>query len=117
MTYLEVFQMVSAIPTQQDAIPVAYYQFPDDPNHPAPAPPFMTYYYPESSDLHADNINFSHIRALTLELYCDNKDFALEQAVEAALTANGISFHKFEDYIESEKLYMTTYEAEVSING
>ena len=33
------------------------------------------------------------------------------------LTSNGLVFSKSEDYIESEKLYMTTFETEVIING
>ena len=121
MTYKEVYQKISSITvttSTTDTVPAAYFQFPeDDPNNPAPPPPFITYYYPSDNDFKADNKNFTAIRDLTIELYCDNKDFTLEKAVEDMLTSNGLVFSKSEDYIESEKLYMTTFETEVIING
>ena len=121
MTYKEVYQAISSITvttTTTDTVPVAYRMFPeDDPNNPAPPPPFITYYYPESNDLMADDRNYAAIRGLNIELYCDSKNFSLEQAVEDKLIASGLAFTKYEDYIESEKLYMTTFETEVLING
>lgn len=121
MTYKEVYQAISGITmttTTTDTIPAAYYQFPeDDPNNPAPPPPFLVYYYPGDNDFKADNINFAKIRDLTIELYCDNKDFTIEKAVEDVLSSNGFVYAKSEEYINSEKLYMTTYDTEVIING
>lgn len=121
MTYKEVYQVVSGITVSTsttDTIPCAYWMFPeDDPNNPAPPPPFICYYYNDSNDLLADGINYQKIRGLTVELYCDNKDFTLEKAVEDALTSNGFVYAKSEDYIESEKLYMTTFESEVIITN
>ena len=120
MTYKKVYQILSGITmttTSTDTIPVAYYQFPDDPNNPAPPPPFMVYYYPGDNDFLADNKNYQPIRQMMVELYCDNKDFALEQAVEDALTSNGLVFSKSEAYIESEKLYETIFETEVIITN
>lgn len=121
MTYKEVYQKISGITVSTattDTIPAAYLQFPeDDPSNPAPPPPFITYYYSGSDDLIADNINYQRIRPLVLELYCDSKDFTLEKAVEDFLTSNGFVYSKSEEYIDSEKLYMTTFETEVIING
>ena len=121
MTYKEVYQVVSGITVSTsttDTIPCAYWMFPeDDPNNPAPPPPFICYYYNDSNDLLADGINYQKIRGLTVELYCDNKDFTLEKAVEDKLTSNGFVYAKSEDYIESEKLYMTTFETEVIITN
>ena len=121
MTYKEVYQKLSAITvssTTTDTIPTAYLMFPeDDPNNPAPPPPFICYYYTGDNDLLADNVNYKHIRPLTVELYCDNKDFSVEKAVEDALTSNGFVYSKSEEYIESEKLYLTNYNTEVIING
>lgn len=121
MTYKEVYQVVSGITVSTsttDTIPCAYWMFPeDDPNNPAPPPPFICYYYTDSNDLLADGINYQKIRGLTVELYCDNKDFTLEKAVEDKLTSNGFVYAKSEDYIESEKLYMTTFETEVIITN
>jgi len=125
MTYLAVYQIVSGIEltpavgeTPATYVPAAYLQFPeDDPNNPAPPPPFICYYYTGDNDLKADDTNYSHIRQLTIELYCDNKDFTLESAVESALNSHGIVYSKYEEYISSEKLYMTTYETEVVITN
>lgn len=120
MTYEEVFDILSAIPIDAyKNIPCAYYQFPeDDPSNPAPPPPFLVYLYTGDDDLKADNINYQKIRSLAVELYCDHKDFALEAAVETALTANGFVYTKtLETYIKSERLYETRYETEVIITN
>lgn len=116
MTYKEVYQAVSGIQFGEGTIPAAYYQFPeDDPNNPAPPPPFLVYYYPGSDDLTADNTNFQRIRPLTIELYSDSKDFSLEAAVETALNAAGLVYSRTETYVESEHLYMVTYNSEIII--
>lgn len=118
MTYREVYQMISSIESAPGVVvQSAYFMFPDDPNNPAPPPPFLVYYYPGDNDFKADDSNYQSIRQLTIELYCDNKDFALEKAVEDVLSSNGFVFAKSEEYINSEKLYMTTYDTEVIING
>lgn len=119
MTYLEVYQMVSTIEKEPGTfIPCAYFMFPeDDPNNPAPPPPFLVYYYPGDNDFKADDANYQAVRQLTIELYCDNKDFTLEKAVEDVISSNGFVYAKSEEYIDSEKLYMTTYQTEVIING
>lgn len=117
MTYKEVYQAISSVTVSTsttDTVPVAYFQFPEDN---APPPPFITYYYSSDNDFKADDTNYTLIRDLNIELYTDNKDFTLEKAVEDALTSNGLVYSKSEDYIESEKLYMITFETEVIING
>lgn len=119
MTYKQVYQIVSAIPmTSTEKIPCAYLQFPaDDPGNPPPQPPFICYYYTGDNDLKADDTNYQKIRQLTVELYCDSKNFTLEEAVEDALSSNGFVYTKYEEYIDSEKMYMTTYESEVVITN
>lgn len=109
MTFKEIATMISGI-----GLPNAYYQF--DKDHPT-APPFICFYYPNSDDLIADNINYSRIEALVIELYTDNKRFDLESTVEAALIANELPFEKTEVYIDSERMYQITYNTEVVING
>lgn len=123
MTYKKVFQIISGIeltPASGDTpatyIPAAYLMFPEnDPN--TPPPPFICYYYTGDNDLKADDVNYQKIRQLTIELYCDNKNFTLESAVESALTSNGFVYSKYEEYIDDEKMYMTTYEMEVVITN
>ena len=107
MTLQEVAQMVSSI-----GLPFAYYQFDDDTAVP---PPFVVFYYPEDFDLHADGINYKKIDSLIIELYTDNKDFAQEAAVEAVLKAHGLTWSRVETYIDSEKMYMETYQTSILI--
>ena len=109
MTYKEVASMVASI-----GVPYAYYQFSEDT---AEAPPFVFFYFPGDSDLKADNSNYAIIRPLTIELYTDNKDFTIEAQAESVLKANGLPFSREETYINSEKMFMITYQTEVVING
>jgi len=109
MTYKEIATMVGSI-----GVPFSYYQFSEDT---AEAPPFVCFYFPGDSDLKADDSNYATIRPLTIELYTDNKDFTLEATVEGVLASNGLPYSRDETYIESEKLYMTTFQTEVVING
>lgn len=119
MTFKQVYDALKVIEVSTGVyLPMAYYQFPDDdPANPAPAPPFAVYYYTGDNDLKADDKNYQKIRALTVELYTDNKDFDLENTVETALTAAGFVYSKSETYIDTEKLYMVSYYMEVIING
>jgi hypothetical protein len=109
MTYAEISTMLSAV-----GVPFAYHHFEEGSGQ---QPPFITFYYEGENDLKADNINYQPVRPLTIELYTDNKDFVLEAAVEAVLTANGLAFSRAETYIESERMYMVSYNTEVLING
>ena len=107
MTYKEVATMISGI-----GIPFAYDHF-DEGN--APDPPFICFYFAGSSDFSADNANYQKIRPLTLELYTDNKDFTLEGTVETALNNAGLVFVRSETYIDSERMYMVTFQTEIII--
>ena len=109
MTYAEISQMISAV-----GVPYAYHHFEEGSGQ---QPPFITFYYDGENDLKADNINYQCIRPLTIELYTDNKDFALEAAVESVLTANDLTFSRSEIFIDSEQMYMVTYNTEVLINA
>ena len=109
MTYAEISQMISAV-----GIPYAYRHFEEGSGQ---QPPFITFYYQGDNDFIADNINYQAIRTLTIELYTDNKDFALEAAVESVLTANDLAFSRTETFIDSEQMYMVTYNTEVLINA
>lgn len=116
MTFKQVYQLISGIEYAGKTIPAAYLMFPaDDPSNPPPDPPFICYYYTGDNDLLADNTNYKKIRPLTVELYTDNKDFAIENAVETALNAAGLVFSRLESYIESEKMYMVSYGTEIVI--
>lgn len=107
MTFKEVAQMVGSI-----GLPFAYYQFSDDTAEPTP---FIVFYYPENIDMKADGENYQKIESLIIELYTDNKDFEQEAAVESVLKANGLTWSRVETYIDSEKMYLVTFNTSILI--
>ena len=107
MTYRQVAEMVSSI-----GVPYAYYQFP---NNTGIAPPFVCFCFDSSNDFAADNVNYQRIRPLTIELYTDNKDFTLEQTVENILNQNGLVYSREETFLDSEKMYMVTFQTNIII--
>ena len=82
-----------------------------------PAPPYVVYYFPAENDVHADNCNYANKRQLFVELYTKTKDATSEGLVEAQLKLYGLSWYKQTDFLNDEKLFQTTYEMEVLING
>lgn len=107
MTPQEVNSMVEAV-----GIPSAYYQFADDTGQ---QPPFICFFYGNSNDVNADNINYVRVERLYIELYTDQKDFALEAKVEKTLNDNGIVFAKSQDYIDTERMHVTVYESDITL--
>lgn len=95
---------------QSIGVPFAYYQFSKDTAQPCP---FICFYYEASYDFAADNTNYQKIRPLTLELYTDEKDFALEAIVEHTMSAHGLFYTRDESYIDSEKMYMVVYTTQI----
>lgn len=109
MTFQEIADMLAGLD-----MPVTYYSFPEEE---APPLPYCVYYYPSSDNFGADNTVYSHITALNIELYTENKSLADEAKVEAMLSNYGLFWNKSESYITSEKMYEVLYEMEVLING
>lgn len=109
MTYKEVAAMIREV-----GVPYAYYQFTEATAKPCP---FIVFYYPGRDDFIADDRNYTPVTRLIMELYTDDKDFALEAAAEAVWTSHGLVFYKSENYIDSEKMYQIVYETEITING
>lgn len=107
MTYQEVATMIASL-----NIPYAYYQFP---NGTEQACPFICFFFDSSNDLAADNTNYQKIRPLSIELYTDNKDFALEESVESLLNANGLVYSREETYLDSERMYMVTFMTDIVV--
>lgn len=106
MTRVEIAQMIAGI-----GLPFAYDHFSDG-DHPQ-GPPFICFLYPGNDDFIADNINYQKITQLVIELYTDNVDFGLEDTVEAALIEHELPYIKDQTYIDSERMYQTTYTTEV----
>lgn len=107
MTLLEVAQMVASI-----GLPYRYSHFSE-----TPQPPYLVFYYPAENDPHADNSNYINKRQLFIELFTNTKDHASEASVESVLRQHGLSWYKQTDFLNDEKLFQTTYECEVIING
>lgn len=107
MTYRELNNFIASF-----GLPYAYNEFPD--NTPQ-EPPFVCFLLDSSSDFLADNSNFVKLRPLTIELYTDIKDFALENTIEAALTQGGFVYSRSETYLDSEHMNMVVYSTEVII--
>lgn len=109
MTHEQVATMIRSI-----GIPFAYYQFPNDTPQ---SPPFICFFYPDNNDVIADNTNYAKIERLVIELYTDDKDFSLEQEIEAVLNANGLVFSRDEEFLDSERMHETIYETNVIITS
>lgn len=107
MTKKQVASMIASL-----KIPYAYYQFDEGTGQ---APPFICFFYTSSDDLYADQSNYQKITGLSVELYTAEKDFDLEDTVEALLNDNGLTYYKEENYIDSEKMFMTSYDMQVLI--
>lgn len=107
MTYERVSEIIDSI-----GIPAEYYQFPENSGQ---QPPFICFYYDSDADLKADNLNYQKIRNLTIELYTDTKDFELEETIEAVLNANELVYTRYEASIDTERMYMVTYQTSVII--
>lgn len=105
MTPQEVNTMLESV-----GIPCAYYQFADDTGQ---QPPFICFFYGDSNDLAADNTNYLRVERLYVELYTDEKNFALEKTVETILNNNGFVFAKSQGYIDSERMHVTVYQSDI----
>jgi hypothetical protein len=101
MTYQEIAAMIESM-----GFPFVYNSFP---NNEAPQLPYIVFNYPDRNDFGADNINYSKISILNLELYTASKDFDLEKRVEAVLEQNGFFYEKSEAYIRKENTYQVSY--------
>ena len=105
MTPQQINTMIESV-----GIPYAYHQFADDTGQ---QPPFICFFYGNSDDLAADDTNYTRIERLYIELYTDEKDFALEKQIETLLNANDLVFRKEQTYLDDERMYETIYTTEV----
>ena len=107
MTTQEVATMIAEI-----GIPYAYYQFPEGTEQ---ATPFACFFYSNNNDLKADNSNYQKIEHLILEVYTDNKDFALEATVESVLASHDMVWSRDEEWIDTERMLEVIGEMYVGI--
>lgn len=108
MTQAELFAALKSL-----GMPVAYAEFENTPESPAPAPPFITYQYAYSSDFMADNHNFVDIGNYQVELYTVIKDQAREKLVQDKLKELRLPYSKVEAWQNDEKLFQVIYEIQL----
>lgn len=109
MTIKEIATMIAGF-----GLPYAYHHF-DEEQLIGLQPPYLRWYFNGIDDLYADNINFQRVSELRIELYTDFKDFERETVIEGILAANGWAYDKVETYLDSEKLYVTSYAGDIII--
>lgn len=79
----------------------------------APALPFICFLATSDDSFAADGVRYYASTRYVVELYTENREQTAEDAVELALTTNGIFFDKEITYLDSEKCYMIEYLLEV----
>lgn len=109
MLLAEIEPMIAEI-----GLPYAYYAFT---KNTAQAPPYVVFYSPGHDDLMADNTNYQKILQLRIELYTKTKRYDLEEEIEEILADHEITYSVTEDFIETDGVFMITYDMEVLING
>lgn len=107
MTYQNIATMLNSV-----GIPTAYHHFAEGSGQ---EPPFICFFYESSADMYADDSNYQKIENLVVELYTDNKDFALEQRLESVLRDAGLTWSRDETYISTERMYEVIYNIVVII--
>ena len=109
MNYSEIFTILS-----ETGLPVTYDHWEEGD---VPDLPYLVFRFPSEENFPADDCAWVMVADLDIELYCDNKNFETEAAVEAVFKSHGMIYDKSERYISSERLYETLYEMEVIIDG
>lgn len=94
---------------EQSGIPFRYFEWKTKPK----AFPFGAFVFVSRTALKADGGNYYSTDRIRVELYCDKKDIAAENALEAVFDENGIVYEKSEEYISDEKMFEIIYETEI----
>ena len=89
-------------------LPYAYKYFKQYKNKALPDPPYIIWYADNEKYFGSDFENLLRGRNITLEFYSETKDEKTESKIEKAL--NSIEFEKWEEYNDTEKLFVISYE-------
>lgn len=92
-------------------VPIAYRKFKPYKNKPVPPPPYIIYIIERESGRGADNKNLLVKKSVFMELYSKEKNTVLEKKIETSISA--FEWDKYEDTIESENLYVVSYEFDI----
>lgn len=104
MSLAEFYTLLNSITGFTDK--VAYRQFEENA---APALPFIVYYEDSTDNFKADNKVYQKRRNIVVELYSQEKDVDSEELIEKLFDDNEIPWDKIEEYIDSEHMYMVSY--------
>lgn len=99
-----------AVLLETTGMPVIYHHWEE-----GEVPPLLyLIYYEDSSDpFYADNRVYQQVTGVTVELYTDRKNPAIEEKLETVLDHNDIAYTTYESYLESEQMYLRGYEFEI----
>lgn len=76
--------------------------------------PFLVWNVPGTNNFKADGKVYYKVNQLDIELYTEDKDFALEQKLEEILDKYEIPWEQTaSDYLQSETMWESLYEMEV----
>ena len=94
-------------------IPFRYHHWCKNSNEGPPPIPFGVFVFYGSNNLIADSTVYHKGHRVRAEIYSEIHDPALLSTFEAVLDAAEIPYQNDETYIDSEKMFMNTYELEV----
>lgn len=72
-------------------------------------PPYAVYYIDDYRNFSADGIVYFTTPIINIGLYTKKKDLSLEIKLEQLLTEEGFYFSKETEFLDEEKIYITTY--------
>jgi hypothetical protein len=93
-------------------LPVTYYQWPEGG---VPQLPYLVWYLGDSDNFAADSKVYQRIEPLFVELYANPRSFATEETVESVLNDAELVWDKSPSFLDTEEMYLTTYEMDVLI--
>ena len=76
--------------------------------------PILVWIVPGTDNFFADGQTYHKIKELDIELYTDEKDWALEEKLEGILDKYGIPWQQTaSEWLDTEKMWESLYEMEV----
>lgn len=95
---------------QKVGIPVTYKQF-DGPKQEIPDTPYIVYYETRSSNIGADNVTYTEMLPVIVELYTAyRRDLDLERKIKDLLTEAGLYFNTDHGDIPDEGVHIAYFE-------
>lgn len=79
----------------------------------APELPYIVYYADEDIGFLADDTVYSEGYAVTIEVYSKLKALESEAKVKKLLNGNQLPYESYEDFLDSEDMYLKAYEINI----